>query len=209
MKKRIFLLIISLTTLHSANNLTIINTAKENSGTAAIELKGNGEYCQLQIQNNGKIDKGSCRYLVNSKGIKIYCTPGKKMCKTYDEIYAFFFNTQPNKHHLQKSSKRTSNSCPKVGSLTNGGVFLYRERVEMYWNDWIAYPLADMHSLPSFGQVDLTIRGEGKTTSFDGVLSINCENGKHFWKGEVPRYAVEEVPNEVYKNAVSLFCRHH
>lgn len=202
MKKTTLLLLLSSTLLYSGSNMSILN-GNEDSDTAAVELKGNGEYCRLWFASNGKIDKGSCRFMVNSRGLKIYCTPGKKMCKTYDEIYAFVFGTN-SKNDL--ASDKAAYGQPKVGQSVNGGFFLYRERVEMYWNDWLAYPLTGRKG-PYTGQVNLTISGEGKTTSFNGVLSINCQNGRYFWKGHIPQYAVDEVPNAVYKSAVSLFCR--
>ena len=93
MKKIILTLLIVATTLYSANNLRVLNDG-EDSDTAEIEMKGNGESCRLWFASTGNIDKGSCSYIVNSKGVKIYCTPKKKMCKTYNEIHNFVFAPQ-------------------------------------------------------------------------------------------------------------------
>ena len=102
---------------------------------------------------------------------------------------------------------------PSIGQKINGGVFVYRESVEMYWNDWTAYLLMDEKSLTMGEQAHLTLIGEGKTVAFVGNISINCENGKFFWKsasnGEMLSNEEEinsVVPNQVIKNATKLFC---
>lgn len=113
------------------------------------------------------------------------------------------------------STNLNADNTPKVGSATNGGIFLYREPVEMYWNDWFSYPLMDRRNLPSNDQVESLIKGEGKTAVFYGVLSINCNNGKYFWKG-IPSDAGDAlnksninnvVPDQVINNAITLFCK--
>jgi len=76
------------------NNMTVLN-ANEDSDTAEIEMRGNGESCRLSLGSDGVIYATSCRTMVNSKKVKIYCTSKKKLCKTYDEIYAFIFNPRP------------------------------------------------------------------------------------------------------------------
>jgi TPR repeat protein len=42
--------------------------------------------CHLTVDKNGKIVKNSCKKLINSKGVTIYCNPSKKVCKTENEI---------------------------------------------------------------------------------------------------------------------------
>ena len=106
-------------------------------------------------------------------------------------------------------------ATPKLGTPTNGGIFLHREPIEMYWDDWIAYPLMDKKLLPSTDQVYLLIKSEGKMTAFLGVLSINCNNGKYFWDGTPSNGAEalnesnikEVVPQQVITNAITLFCK--
>lgn len=78
------------------NNMMVLNE-NEDSDTAEIAMSGNGESCRLSFGSDGIIYNTSCRTMVNSKGVKIYCTAKKKLCKTYDEIYAFIFNPQPKK----------------------------------------------------------------------------------------------------------------
>ena len=90
MKKIILTLLIVATSLYSVNNLKVLND-EEDSDTAEIEMKGNGESCRLWFASTGDIDKGSCHYMVNSKGVRIYCTQNKKICKTYKEIHTFIF----------------------------------------------------------------------------------------------------------------------
>jgi len=92
MKKILFVTLLVCTALYSFDNLKILNPDEEGSDTLEIGIKGNGESCRLWFASSGSIDKGSCIHLVNSQGVRIYCTPKKKMCKTYDEIYAFVFS---------------------------------------------------------------------------------------------------------------------
>ncbi len=76
------------------NNMMVLNEL-EDSDVAEIEMRGNGESCRLSFGSDGVIYDTSCFAIVNSKGLKVYCTPNKKLCKTYAEIYAFIFNPRP------------------------------------------------------------------------------------------------------------------
>jgi len=104
---------------------------------------------------------------------------------------------------------------PKVGASVDGGTFLYREPVQIYWNDWTAFPLMAKGSLPTSGQARATVIGKGKTVRFIGNLSINCENGKHYWESAgrgsgfltSEQQAEEIVPQVVVRTAVKLFCK--
>ena len=105
--------------------------------------------------------------------------------------------------------------APEVGTPVGGGVFLYRESVERYWNDWLAFPLMTSDALPTSGQARLTITGEGKTAAFIGNLSLNCATRKHFWEsaGQGDQFLTQEaqaealVPDRVVQNAIQLFCQ--
>lgn len=105
------------------------------------------------------------------------------------------------------NAQRDTYSAPKVGTAINGGVFLHREPVEMYWDDWVAYPMMDRKDLPSDGQVILAINGEGKSVNFNGILSINCEDGQNYWEAANADTPDEHIPVAVKNNAVSLFCK--
>jgi hypothetical protein len=104
---------------------------------------------------------------------------------------------------------------PKTGDSVDGGIFLYREPVESYWNDWVAHPLQGKDKIRTLKQAHLTVIGEGKTATFTGNLSINCENGKHYWKSAESgsesltraEAADEIVPKTVIQRAVKLFCK--
>jgi len=104
---------------------------------------------------------------------------------------------------------------PTIGAKANGGVFVYRESVEMYWNDWTAYLLMDKKTLKMMGQAHLTLVSEGKTSEFVGNISINCENGKYFWEsasnfGDALPNKKEisaVIPTQVIKNVTKLFCK--
>ena len=72
-------------------NMYILNP-EEDGDVVEIEIKGNSESCVLNFSANGNIDKQNCLSITNSKGVKIFCTPKKKMCKTYKEIYSLVFD---------------------------------------------------------------------------------------------------------------------
>lgn len=100
-------------------------------------------------------------------------------------------------------------------STRDDGIFLYEEKVEIYWNDWWAHPLQSRKTRDKYGHADLTITGEGKTVDFRGIISMNCENGKFHWvtasnfgksiEGDSNISMI--VPKQVTKNIYKLFCR--
>ena len=102
-------------------------------------------------------------------------------------------------------------AAPSPGHLDKQGrYFLFREPVEMYWNDWTGMPL----NRGTAGQIDVHILGEGKSQEFDGVVSLNCTTGSgFFWKeASVWGKSASEsdiagaVPLVVISNARNLFC---
>ena len=107
-------------------------------------------------------------------------------------------------------------TTPKVGANVDGGIFLFREPLEVYWNDWVGFPLMQKRSSVT-GQARLTVTGEGKTASFVGTLSINCENRKYFWETAAngienlspsnEKRINEIVPRQVVNNATRLLCK--
>jgi hypothetical protein len=115
---------------------------------------------------------------------------------------------------LLTSSFTSHAAQPKIGASVEGGKFLYREAVEVYWNDWIGFPIMTKTASETH-QARVTVVGEGKTTTFIGNLSINCENGKHFWESagsgseflSNEKQADEIVPLSAIRNAVKLFCK--
>lgn len=94
MKKIILTVLLAVISIYADNNLIVLND-EEDSDVAELEIRGNGESCRLDFESTGKIYNSSCHSIVNSKGVRIYCTAKKKMCKTYDEIHAFVFEPQP------------------------------------------------------------------------------------------------------------------
>ena len=103
----------------------------------------------------------------------------------------------------------------KVGTSVNGGILVYQELVERDYNDWIVYPLMDKRNLPSTYEIQLTIIGEGKTTSFIGNVDINCATGREYWKSGnnfheilVSQNNIQSVvPAQVVVNSIRLFCK--
>lgn len=53
----------------------------------------------------------------------------------------------------------------------NGEVFLYREPVEIYWNDWTGIRVSKDR---------VRISAQGKTVDFKGVLSLNCRGASGY-----------------------------
>ena len=49
---------------------------------------------------------------------------------------------------------------------------LYREPVDMYWNNWTGVKLPERNAY---------ISGFGKSAQFDGIISLNCNDAKHSW----------------------------
>ena len=73
------------------------NKTSSNSGTQKnykISHKGSTttytilgkQTCSLSFDKNKKLKKSTCKKIVNSKGVKIYCSPLKKVCKTEKEV---------------------------------------------------------------------------------------------------------------------------
>lgn len=100
-------------------------------------------------------------------------------------------------------------------SSRDDGMFLYEEKIEMYWNEWWAHPLGSKKTIKKYGQAEITIMGEGKTVDFSGIISMNCSNGKYYWRsvsnfGDAITDDIEIkrlVPDQIRKNIYKLFCR--
>lgn len=89
----------------------------------------------------------------------------------------------------------------------DGSIFLYREPIEIYWNDWTAFRLPNKK---------IYVSGQGTTVSFEGVLGLNCENGwGYIWRAagnySNDRSMTDEetrkiVPPQVISAAFKEFC---
>ena len=88
------------------------------------------------------------------------------------------------------------------------GTFLFEDPVEgVYSNFWTAYTNR-MEPSP-----ELTIRGEGKTVEFSGVIVLNCSNYKYVWRGgaNFGEPLTEEqikslVPEPAIRATTRIFC---
>lgn len=86
-------------------------------------------------------------------------------------------------------------------------VYLYREPVELYWNDWAGKNLSE-------GKAYIT--GTGKTVSFEGIIKLNCaRTSGHTWltatngrssKAMTEAELEKTVPVEVIAAAFGAFC---
>jgi uncharacterized protein YecT (DUF1311 family) len=75
----------------SAQNGLFDLTPQIDSDVATAQIRGGGEYCNVDIYSDGSINT-SCRTMINSRGKRIYCTKHKRICKTLDEVRAFLFD---------------------------------------------------------------------------------------------------------------------
>ncbi len=105
---------------------------------------------------------------------------------------------------------RPVSRIPKLGDIqADGSVHLYREPVEIYWNDWRGQRLPGNK---------VHISSEGKTVQFDGILELNCDSRTgHSWHAASNGYSYngrsmteaqikETVPNRVMIAAYAVFC---
>ena len=98
--------------------------------------------------------------------------------------------------------------APSFGSLQDDGrVFLCREPVEIYWNDWYG-------SKVDGNSNSVKIVGEGKTSMFEGELRVDCNTNSAYWAsastgfGENPSEEDirEAIPERVISNARRYVC---
>lgn len=100
------------------------------------------------------------------------------------------------------------NGAPALGSKHQDGVYLCREPVEMYWNDWYAIQ-------PASPDGTLEIKSDGKTSAFSGTLAIDCASDRTSWINarnfDEPIGTDQEisdvVPAQVIVNAKRQACK--
>jgi hypothetical protein len=118
--------------------------------------------------------------------------------------------SSPAKQEIKLSSDSgTDSECeegrkgiPAYGSAFNNGIYLCREPVEIYWNDWYA-----LNAVKN----TLEIQGEGKTASFSGRISVNCNTGTHTWS-EIENTSndiAQTVPLKVIYLARQYICKNN
>lgn len=92
--------------LYAENKIIISDTyAMASIYVSDYTIKGNGEECKLTyFDDDNSLISSTCVKLINSKGVKIFCTKKKKMCKTEDEITSLFGNKKV-ENHTQKKQK--------------------------------------------------------------------------------------------------------
>lgn len=98
--------------------------------------------------------------------------------------------------------------CTTVAALGAEPVHLYRMKVEIYWNDYWGQLLS------SSGDPKIAITGSGKTAGFDGIVTLNCQNGLYAWQtweGALDGWRNEDgeppLPPQVMTTAFVKFCR--
>ncbi|PZQ43722.1 MAG: hypothetical protein DI551_11600 [Micavibrio aeruginosavorus] len=144
------------------------------------------------------------------------------LCGLVFSIYAYIGDmkaTQSNEEHARAMEKKLANIESNINNSNGRGVFLYEEKVEMYWNNWWAQPINLPGDIKTDGPPELQIIGSGKTVNFSGILDLQCESRVHYWRSTTNHdtpVTLEEidsededlriVPPEVYKAAFKLFC---
>ena len=115
MKKLPILFIFLLSVLCAENKIIISDTYTMASiYVNDYTIQGNGEKCKLTYAvDEHDLISSTCVKLTNSKGIKIFCTPGKKICKTEGEIINLFANKET-KQPTPSKYKSTKQSPPKM-----------------------------------------------------------------------------------------------
>lgn len=114
----------------------------------------------------------------------------------------------PNASNASPTCEQGINGAPILGSKYQDGIYLCREPVEMYWNDWYAIQLASRDD-------KFEIRSDGKTSSFSGTLTIDCASGQTSWMNarnfDEPIGTDQEisdiVPAQVLVNAKLQACK--
>ena len=60
----------------------------------SIELSKGSDRCRLDYYSDNTIVPQSCRSMTNSRGVRVYCTPRKHLCKTFEEVRHFVLASQ-------------------------------------------------------------------------------------------------------------------
>ena len=70
-------------------NMRILTPPDSGSDVISVLIKGNSEECEVSMTPPQDVVDTTCVRLTNSKGIKIVCTPKKRICKTQAEVFKF------------------------------------------------------------------------------------------------------------------------
>lgn len=99
-----------------------------------------------------------------------------------------------------------SNGIPALGATYQDGIYLCREHTEEgYWNDWYA---------SRRNSQQLHVESDGKTSEFEGNLTINCSTGMYSWADATnfdnPLASDKDiagvVPQQVVADAIHYVC---
>jgi hypothetical protein len=84
--------IVSATQTFANSDMRVVNYDESNSVATAQIVDRQGGACTTTFYMSESIKSSSCIRLTNSKGIKILCTPKKRICKTQTEVVQFLFS---------------------------------------------------------------------------------------------------------------------
>lgn len=89
----IFLLVMP---LHASNDMRMIDYDKKKDISKIEVFDQKGNVCDTTLNLSGVIKESDCIQLTNSKGIKIFCTAKKRICKTEQELLDFIPKNEEN-----------------------------------------------------------------------------------------------------------------
>ncbi len=87
MKKIVIVLALLVAVVQGRNGMVDL-TPEADTDVATARILGDGEQCDVYISSDDSVST-TCRTMVNSRGVRIFCTRRKSVCKTLDEVRAF------------------------------------------------------------------------------------------------------------------------
>ncbi len=133
-------------------------------------IKGNGEECRIRFDtHNNTMLQSTCISLTNSKGVKIYCTKNKEMCKTEQEINEAV--KQPQIHNsVQKSKTATNKKAMKllrtfaIDESTNYNMYDWTTGTNKAFIDWRYTGIKEALAYNGKPRTDYSYKREGIAT---------------------------------------------
>ena len=122
------ILLLSISSNLSANEITILESGEGSSDIVEVLLRGNGGYCSAWVNSMGIVEETDCIRLTNSKKIKILCTKKKEICKTEKEVFDYLVvrlsttkqDMQPKRTPQEKVKDSKENTNNSLKSLRQG-----------------------------------------------------------------------------------------
>ncbi len=88
-----------------------------------VIIKTNASSCNATINSLGEVEDTDCIRLINSKNIKILCTPNKKVCKTEKEVFNYLVTQlSSNEYNVPQQAKTNQDefNVKETPAITKG-----------------------------------------------------------------------------------------